>query len=1494
MLDFNTKRKILKKLSDTAERNFLLLLPCLIASGFVRLYYFIMCNLDIALSDENGNFLGIKRRKKNMEPKKRRDDIVYVKRSFGTRLVSLAVSFAFVMMFIPTVMPVMESFAFASPIPASWTSLTSDPSLTTFVLIDGVIRDVDIPVDNFPAPKITRISNVSSSSCTIYWNKDNYVADAGGDALPVQLRPTERRSDGVIDRIEVWAIVTSSNGETRFEKCTTRKANNWKDTALADAGEFRNLPSAVEVTDLDPNSSYQFVLVAFQRWNGYRYSARNFVEAYPIDADKNVTDRTAAIKTNVPRKAMPYYNSDGTANPDNLIVREVTDGETYYMGQYNTTQTSDRLSVISKGEVNSDATTYIPHCSDPYPPVAIGKRVLDDVKAGVLYTHNDTTNTDEVQISIMNDPPVYIGASGTPTQTQGYLVYRAELTNSNANDRGYKLIAQVDNASAAAGSVIYTDTTRSSPRLKPTSKYRYYVVPVTWDGGNTNPPTSVTEYDDSVKDRFITGTIPVSGNVNSISTALTAEVYTKTASPVNAAISQDGVKLVLTWDAVENATGYNVYKRYKGVTDSSFVDGGMKTVTTNSFTDSNVAFDTDYEYEITAVNDDNPNPAYVESKSVTLTARLKMDKLYAPYSIQAIPGDDYVNISWICDDEKAAGFDVQYIRTDRLSQITKNVENQSIAELKAMYPADASLASLTGSELMKYINDNYSADYNDIYNEKFDAQFDANAQSIDVLRDKALVSGTNDRFALTVRNLTNGADYSFRVRSYILSYNPANPNEPLKQPASEYQPYPKGYNVNISTPFNPPQNIKAVAGNGNITVTWDPVEMATGYEIEIIRYDSSKKYLGSTVQAVSGTSYELTDMRAGDIYLFRVRATKRVSGLQDPIKSSYSAQTGAVVGNPITKVTDLTAVQNGDAVDVTWTAATGDFTGYYLYITNNGRTTRRDITKNSYKHTDITYGQTYSYYVVPYRTVVLSDGQVQYFEGDRSNTETITVGGSVGFPVNLTATSGDRKIDLKWDAVAGAEGYVIYASHNGRTESFNVTGTSFTHQNLTPGDTYSYYVVAYKTVNNIPVYSIPSVTVSAVVGGAVERPVDFAVTTNENSALLSWSAVRGASGYTVYGTSDSGSKLEIDVSRNSYTHMNLTEGETWTYYVRAYKLDNNQKIYSSQTNSITVRIGASFSAPTDLVATPGNRTVALKWTASKGVDGYIVYVYDSGTGDFQPLSIVSKPTYEHTGLKNGTKYTYMVAAYRFVNGARVVGDYSLAVSAIPTSGNAADVDYTIAVKGTAPYGITHSELISAAANHDAFNEPVDAYFSVNDESSRAVKEVLRGYADGLKSFVVYPFDISLYLENTLIEVEPNDGYNITFTVPVPDVMSSYRDYITVIHLKDDGTQDIEDTVSDNIFINSTDLEVLPSAIVDVNGIWCVQFTTASCSPFAFVVYKDNLDDVSSGSGAGGGMGGYSGSFNTGILLFTTIPDMLPVQKKTKFVERLKKRYRIKK
>lgn len=1475
MLDFNRRKKILRKLSDTAEKNVLLLIPCLIAAGLVKLFYFIVCNLDIALSDKDGNFLGIKSREKHSRTRK--DDIVYVKKGFVPRMMSVVLSFAFVMMFVPTVFPSIQS----SAMEADWRY--NSVKYSKFVSVDdpSVLYDINIPFDDFKTPKITGITDITSTSCRIKWDKDAYVTQTTGDALPIRLRPVgaqeKSKADGIINGIEVYAFVTKDN-QTNFVQCDT--ATSWKGTSryLRENTDFTGLTDYVEVINLDPDAEYKFFLCANQQWIGYN-ATRFFVEAYELDGDmvKNFPTSPVSLKETYTSRYMDSVNSDGS-HSQQLLYNAGTNVQRYYAGSYNTSAdglTSKYVQTL-KSDLYASKTTLIPHYSNA---VDLPARRMADVKTKIIYTHDDDTQQDTVKVILDSNP--------APSDAYGYLVYRSEYTSS---DKSYKLIAKVDdtNSQIGYGSTVYEDTTASG--VKPTTAYKYYIVPAKWD--RTSGITSIAEYDNK-SDYFITGHIPGAGSDGSID-ANAAAVYTNTAVPQNFSVTQNGVDFVLTWDPVENATGYIIERTYKFGSEPVSGKQTIATITngtTSTYTDQNVAYDTEYTYYLTAVNSKNSNAAGSKSNPpAVFSKKLAMETLYAPHTIQVVPGDDFATISWVCSDPKAVGFDIQYIKTDTLKEVTKNVEQKAIDKVKNNHN-EVTWADIDNK--LSYIKENFSGEYNDAYDLFYDEAFTDNAREISQKAADVAVSGQANTFAYTIHNLTPDINYTFRVRSYVLTADPSDPYNVVKRPASEYEPYPEGYTVKITTPFDPPKNVKAVTSDGNITVTWDPVDTATGYELTIKRYDSSSRLISTTTENLTSTKYDLTGLRAGDIYVFSVKGTKRISGLSEPKKTDASNLAYAVVGEPIMKVTDLTAVQDGDSVKLSWTKATGDFTGYYLYITTNGSTTRKDITTNSYTHTNVNYGQTYSYYVVPYRSAILSDGSVQYFEGDRSNTETVTIGGSVGFPTDLVATSGDRQIKLDWSDVAGAEGYIVYATCDGKTESFNVTKSEFLHTGLTPGKTYYYYVVAYKTVNNVPVYSSPSVTVPAVVGGAVATPVDFTVTTNENSAILSWTKVNGADGYTVYGTSDSGKKLEIDVSKNSYVHSGLTEGETWSYYVVAYKLDNNQKIISGKTNTITVKIGASYPPPSDLVATPGNRTVALKWSTTKGVDGYIVYVYDDNTGDFQPLSIVSKGAYEHTGLKNGKKYTYMVAAYKFVNGSRVIGDYSLAVSAIPTSGNAADVDYTINIKGTAPYGISHSELISAAANHEAFDEPVDAYFSVNDESTRAVKEVLRGYANGLKSFIVYPFDISLYLENTLVEVEPNDGFNITFTVPVPDVMKDYRDYITVIHLKDDGTDIIEDTTADNIFVNSTDLEVLPSAIVDVGGVWCVQFTTSSCSPFAFVIYKDNLDDVTSGSGASGS-GGYSGSFNTGVLLITAIPDVLPIEKKTKFVERTKKRYRIKK
>ena len=81
-----------------------------------------------------------------------------------------------------------------------------------------------------------------------------------------------------------------------------------------------------------------------------------------------------------------------------------------------------------------------------------------------------------------------------------------------------------------------------------------------------------------------------------------------------------------------------------------------------------------------------------------------------------------------------------------------------------------------------------------------------------------------------------------------------------------------------------------------------------------------------------------------------------------------------------------------------------------------------------------------------------------------------------------------------------------------------------------------------------------------------------------------------------------------------------------------------------------------------------------------------------------------------------------------------------------------------------------------------------------------------------------------------------------------------------------------------------------SSYFDIDNVWCVQFVCSSFSPYAFVIYKEHINDVS----AGGGVfdGSFAGTFNSGMLLLTTLPDVMPNNKKLK-VERDRKKYHIK-
>lgn len=75
-----------------------------------------------------------------------------------------------------------------------------------------------------------------------------------------------------------------------------------------------------------------------------------------------------------------------------------------------------------------------------------------------------------------------------------------------------------------------------------------------------------------------------------------------------------------------------------------------------------------------------------------------------------------------------------------------------------------------------------------------------------------------------------------------------------------------------------------------------------------------------------------------------------------------------------------------------------------------------------------------------------------------------------------------------------------------------------------------------------------------------------------------------------------------------------------------------------------------------VTATPGKNSVKLSWTAAKGVDGYIIRIYNSHTEEYENLSTVRGTSCTVKNLSPGKKYKFAVRTYVSENGNIYRGD----------------------------------------------------------------------------------------------------------------------------------------------------------------------------------------------------------------------------------------------
>lgn len=175
-------------------------------------------------------------------------------------------------------------------------------------------------------------------------------------------------------------------------------------------------------------------------------------------------------------------------------------------------------------------------------------------------------------------------------------------------------------------------------------------------------------------------------------------------------------------------------------------------------------------------------------------------------------------------------------------------------------------------------------------------------------------------------------------------------------------------------------------------------------------------------------------------------------------------------------------------------------------------------------------------------------------------------------------SDGFDRLKLSWKKVQGADGYRIYVrNEKGWKVLADVKGSVnfYLHKGLICGKNYTYTVRAFKntkpkkTYGNYDKYGITgkSILLTPSIGNL--KVYDTCIKVN-------WKLVPGATGYLVYRKTNSGKWTRIATIKNStvkeYRDLKVKKGNKYTYTVKAYRIQNGKKVYSSYNKTgITVK-----------------------------------------------------------------------------------------------------------------------------------------------------------------------------------------------------------------------------------------------------------------------------------------------------------------------------------
>ena len=688
----------------------------------------------------------------------------------------------------------------------------------------------------------------------------------------------------------------------------------------------------------------------------------------------------------------------------------------------------------------------------------------------------------------------------------------------------------------------------------------------------------------------------------------------KPSAPSGLSVSNTIASLTLKWNAVTDATGYEIYR---AGTDGKY--SKITTVTSTSYVDTNVKNNTQYSYKIKAYN-------AAGASAFSTAASLKKTQISVS-KLKADANGSTVQLSWTGGVTGAEGY-VIYRRTEggsyaEIGRTSGNTYSDTISagikyyytvavysgsrtegkcpEVGVMYlatPSGLSVSNTIASLTLKWNAVKGATGY-EIYRAGTDGKY------------SKITTVTSTSYVDT--SVKNNTQYSYRIKAYNTACTSA------FSTAASF----KKTQISVS-------NLKADANGSKVQLSWTGgVTGAEGYVIYRRTEGGSYAEIGRT----SGNTYSNT-ISAGIKYYYAVAvySGSRTEDKCPEVGVMYLAEPAVTGASNITS-----------GVQVKWSQVTGA-TGYIVYHKGAGKGWARiaDIKDGStvnYTDTTAASGTTYTYTVRAYNKDTMSDWNSTKSLMRISDT-TLTGASNI--------TSG---VQVKWSQVTGATGYIVYRKGAGKgwgriADIKSGSTVSYTDTTAASGTTYTYTVRAYNGSTMGDWHSAKSQM----------RLSDTTVSGASNityGVQVKWSRVTGATGYIVYrkGAGKGWGRI-ADIksgSAVSYTDTTAASGTTYTYTVRAYNGSTMGDWHS--TKSVK-----RLSDPKLTSASKVSGGINVRWTGVTGATGYIVY-RKSGSGSWGRIADIksgSTVSYTDRTAKAGTTYTYTVRAYS----GSTMGDWS--------------------------------------------------------------------------------------------------------------------------------------------------------------------------------------------------------------------------------------------